>query len=153
MNKAEILQQIREALQSQYDRIVGAANEAREYATDADSKAESKYDTRGLEASYLAAGQAAKAEELAEAIRVFTMLDLRDFGEGEPIETGALVEIDFDGERVFYLLAPNGGGISCEHDGAELTVLSPNAPLFARLEGRKAGDEIAESGMKILGVA
>ena len=153
MNKAEILQQIRNELQAQYDRIAGAANEARDYATDADSKAESKYDTRGLEASYLAAGQAAKADELAESIRVFTMLDLPDFAEGDPIAIGALVEVHFEGTRTFYLLAPHGGGTTCEHDGAELTVLSPNAPLFARLAGRRRGEKIADSGMKILGVA
>lgn len=153
MNKSEILQQIRDELQSQYERIAGAATEARDYATDDGSRAEGKYDTRGLEASYLAAGQAAKADELAEAIRIFTTLDLPDFGDSDPIDLGALVKIEFEGTHTFYLLAPRGGGIICEHEGTELTVLTPNAPLFEKLENLRAGDAIPDSPMTILSVS
>ena len=69
VEKAKVIRIVRAELEAQYRRVAAAAREAHGYATDPDSKAESKYDTRGLEASYLAAGQAAKADELAEAMK------------------------------------------------------------------------------------
>src|SRR5690606_41710128 len=43
--------------------MLAAAQATREDATHEDNKAENKYDTRGLEASYLAEAQARQAEE------------------------------------------------------------------------------------------
>lgn len=57
-------------LRLRYDRAVSALSGAREAATGADTKAENKYDTRGLEASYLAAGQAEQADDLSRALHL-----------------------------------------------------------------------------------
>ena len=58
MNKSAIVESLRQQLKAQYERAIKALEGAHEAATGEDTKAESKYDTRGLEASYLAAGQA-----------------------------------------------------------------------------------------------
>ncbi len=147
--KQVVLAKVREQIRAQFERMVSAAQTAAEYATDEGSRAESKYDTRGLEASYLAAGQAEKAEEFAEAVHLFENLKLPDFGECDPIALGALIEADLDGELVFYLLAPRGGGIVCEHEGCDLTVLTPDSLLGSRLLGLRAGDTIAEPPLTI----
>jgi uncharacterized protein (DUF2345 family) len=62
--KSALLERIRVELRSQFERLAQAAREAHAAATDPGSKAESKYDTRSLEASYLATGQAKQVEEL-----------------------------------------------------------------------------------------
>ena len=48
-------------------------------ATDEENKAEDKYDTRGLEASYLAIGQSKAAEEATQPVVQFSALTERAF--------------------------------------------------------------------------
>ena len=153
MGKSELIAKILEGLEAQFERMKLAATDAKNAATDEDSKAESKYDTRGLEASYLAAGQAEQAEELAESIQVFSGLELPDFGESDPISAGALVEADLDGELVFYLLAPGAGGFTCDYLGCDLTVLAPGSPMRGKLEGMRAGDTLESPALSILDVS
>ena len=57
------------------------------------SRAENKYDTRGLEAAYLARGQSRQAAEIEAAIAAFEKMDSKTFPEGAPIDIGALVEL------------------------------------------------------------
>lgn len=153
MEKAKIIAKIHNQLRNQFDRMLAAAKSTESYATDQDSQAEGKYDTRALEASYLAAGQAEKAEELAEAVELFKAFDPPDFAEDAPIDLGALIEADLDGELVFYLLAPRGGGLVCEHEGCDLTVLTPDAPLARQLLGKRAGDELESPKLVIYEVS
>ena len=61
---ATIIAQLEKTLQG----TTQAALEAAQSATDDEAKSESKYDTRGLEASYLASGQAHYAKELKEPV-------------------------------------------------------------------------------------
>ena len=60
--KQALMDVIRKQLKERLDRLTRAAKESQQAATDPDSKAESKYDTRNLEASYLAVGQAKQVE-------------------------------------------------------------------------------------------
>jgi hypothetical protein len=151
-DKPRLVETVRLHLQAQYNRIAGAASEARGYATDPGSKAESKYDTRSLEASYLAIGQAEQAEALAEALADFDLFDWPEFAPDDRIGLGALVELDFEGDRVFCLLAPRGGGVTCQIEEGELTVLTPQAPLFERIAGRRAGETLTGPPVKIVSV-
>ncbi|MCB1228664.1 MAG: hypothetical protein KDN19_00260 [Verrucomicrobiae bacterium] len=154
MIKADVIAALRAQLQSQYDRMLAAAREARGYATDQDSKAESKYDTRSLEASYLAVGQAAKADELAVALDTFRPESFRDFAEIEPIDLGALVEVVYpDRAKATFLLAPHGGGMMIDLDGVTVMVITPGAPVFGKLAGKRADDELADPPMKIARVS
>lgn len=112
-------------------------------ATDPGSKAESKYDTRSLEESYLATGQARQVKELAHALRIFENLRPRDFAQGEAIAAGALVDVERDGARLLFFLAPSSGGLEITHLGREITLLSPESPLYQNLLGKRAGEGLA----------
>jgi len=138
--KSELLDRIRAELRAHFDRLTDAAKDAHAAATDPGSKAESKHDTRNLEASYLAKGQARQVEEVAEAVRIFEALVLPEFGIDDPIDAGALVEVDLNGGSAFFLLAPVGGGMTLDHFGAELTVLTPESPMYQCLLGLRTGD-------------
>ena len=48
-----------------------------------------EYDTRGLEAAYLARGQSRQVQETEAAMEAFEKLEARKFQPGEPIELGA----------------------------------------------------------------
>ena len=106
------------------------------------SKAENKYDTRGLEASYLARGQSRQAGEVEQAIEQFQALVLRTFAPADPIDLGALVELETRGERIFYFIGPRAGGTEIEHEKHEVTVITPPSPLGKQLVGRRQGDKL-----------
>lgn len=151
--KSSLLEKVRSDLRARLEILTRAAFEAHAAATDPGSKAEGKYDTRSLEASYLAAGQAKQVEELADALRVFEALNPPDFGFGDPIDAGALVEVDREGETVFYLMAPASGGLVVQHDGAEVTLLTPASQLYQKLLGCSAGDLLEDPPMLIIEVS
>ena|SRR5688572_1503586 len=119
-----------------------SARAARAEAIDEQSKAENKYDTRGLEASYLAQGQSRQALEVMQGIQLYGALPLREFGPGEPIELGALVEIDERGTRSFYFIGPRAGGTEVQCEGEAVLVITAQSPIGQELVGRKEGDEL-----------
>lgn len=153
MDKTAIVADLRRQLLAQYQRASGALAGAREAATGEDTKAEGKYDTRGLEASYLAAGQAEQAEHLSASIATLDRFLFKNFAVDDPIATGALVEAEAGGEIHYYLLSPVGGGLTCEtEEGETITVLGPASPLGEKLFGKTTGSAIKEPPLTVLEV-
>lgn len=140
MNKKALVDAIVDALRAKVELHVNAARAAHAEATHEESKAEDKYDTRGLEASYLAAGQARQTAEVAAALQEFAGMFLKKFPDGEPIDLTALVELEMKKERMFYFIGPASGGLEVEHDGHTVLILTPQSPLGQQLIGRKQGD-------------
>src|SRR3954469_3003511 len=96
-NKQAVVRKIVAALTEELERFAKAARASHAEATDPQSKAEHKYDTRGLEAAYLAGGQARKVAELEDNIAQFQKLRLMEFGPQSPIDLSALVEVEMRG--------------------------------------------------------
>ena len=142
MNKRAIIKKITAKLVGELETCFRAAQFSRAEATHESSKAESKYDTRGLEASYLARGQSKQAAELATAIAEFEKLPVKKFGTDEPIGLGALVELEHGGENSFYFMGPRAGGTEVLHDKKEILVITPQSPLGGQLLGKKSGDHL-----------
>lgn len=142
MNKRQVIELIREELHAQFEMVKRACDTAREDATDDESRAESKYDTQGLEASYLAAGQAQRAEELAAAMKMLNAEPFPSYGKSDPIGEGALVEVDLAGEPEWFLFTPCSGGMVLSAEETEITLLAPGAPLREELMGLKSGAKL-----------
>jgi transcription elongation GreA/GreB family factor len=142
MTKRLVIQKIIETLQSEMETYVRAAKFSHAEATAEENRAENKYDTRGLEASYLAAGQANKIVEIEESIAAFDALRERKFNEADGIDIGALIEISQDGERAHYFIGPSAGGIEIKTRGTEVLVITPQSPLGSQLKGAKQGAKI-----------
>ena len=140
MNKRTLLKKILTQLRSELEVYFRAALSSRAEASHEQNKAENKYDTRGLEASYLARGQSKQAAELEATIAEFEKLEARKFAAGEGIGVGALVELEFAGEKSFYFIGPRAGGTSVGQDKMEVLVITPQSPLGAQLMGKKQGD-------------
>lgn len=153
MDKAYLVSALIRELRLRYERALAALSGAREAATGADTKAENKYDTRGLEASYLAAGQAEQADELARALHAVENFDFPAFDLDDAIAVGAFVETEQNDEIHHYLLAPAGGGIVlASADGGSVTVLGPASPLAAKLLGQVSGSILHDPEVLILEV-
>ena len=140
--KLRLIAQIRTELRAQLERLSKAAMEAHAAATDPGSKAEGKYDTRSLEASYLAAGQARQVDELSESVRIFESLVLPNFQPEDAVDAGALVKVIFSGETEYFLLVPVSGGLVVSHDGQEISLLTPSSELYRKLLGMRVGESL-----------
>ena len=151
--KFELLEVVRAELQTHLDRLSEAAREAHAAATDPDSRAEGKYDTRSLEASYLAEGQAKQVDALGEAIQQLSSFEAHDLEFTEPIACGALVETERDGDTDWFLLLPAGGGHELEFEGRTITLLGPESPLYQDLVGKSLGEAIGDTGMTVTEIA
>ena len=143
MKKAELIKQIITSLTESLGVLEKAARASHEEATHESSKAESKYDTRGLEAAYLAGGQARQVMEILDSIKAYEALATREFDPGDPIDLTALVELDADGTHSTYFIGPKSGGLEIKHRRKEIMVMTPQSPLGQNLIGRKAGQRWA----------
>ena len=110
-----------------------------EGATHGEARAENDKDTRGLEQSYLARGQAQRVEELGVAVAAIETMAWRAFAADDPIDLGALVTADEDGNAQVFLLAPQGGGLTLS---GGVQVVTPRSPLGRALLKARAGDDV-----------
>ncbi len=112
---------------------------AREAATHEEARPENDKDTRALEQSYLARGEALRLEELRSAIAELQSMVLRPPDPHGPVALGTMVATDEEGEEALFWLAPCGGGTRLAKGSVQ--VLTPKAPLGRALLGARAGDE------------
>lgn len=133
--KAELVAQLTAALE-----IAQAAHAAAvEGATSDEARPENDKDTRGLEQSYLARGQALRVAELEAAVADTTALAPRAFTSQDRVALGALVSVDEDDAQHRFFLVPHGGG-SLLSGGVQ--VVTPSSPLGRALLGAREGDEV-----------
>lgn len=112
---------------------------AREGATHEEAKPENDKDTRALEQSYLARGEALRIEELRAGLAAVEAMALRTFADGAPVALGALVTTEDDaGVETRLWIAPHGGGVRL---GGGVQVVTPKSPLGGALLGAREGDE------------
>jgi hypothetical protein len=140
VDKKALVEKIIEKLEAERTALASAARSTYEAATHEESEAEDQYDTRGLEASYLAGAQAKRVAELEQFILMLRFLDVKNFGEDTPISSTALVELDHEGKISWCFLLPSGGGMTLDFDGIQIQIITPKSPLGEALMTRKAGD-------------
>lgn len=143
MNKALLLEQILDALEAVQQGAVDAAMQASDTATHEENVAENKYDTLGLEAAYLAQGQAGRVAECKADMAAFEKLVAIDFTGEMPIAVGAVISLeDEHGTEQTLFLGPAAGGLKVCFNEKEIMVITRSAPLGAALFGRFEGDEV-----------
>lgn len=141
MDKALIFKTLIEEITRNLQAALTAAQNTYDIATHEDNKAENKYDTRGLEASYLAGAQAERVRDLKETLTVISNLPFKSFGNNDKIALTALVEIQTEEKTNWVLVLPKGGGQNVAIQKQSIKVITPESPLGQVLIGKKNGDE------------
>jgi transcription elongation GreA/GreB family factor len=142
IDKRALLAALREELQAELARSTQRALDAAEAATHEENRAEGDKDMRSTEQSYLARGQAMRAEDLAEQLQRLRAEKVVAFGAGDAIAVGALVlvEVDAAARRALYV-SPYGAGAVLRVGNVEVTVVTPSSPMGQALLGKQAGDD------------
>lgn len=138
--KAYLLNELINRAKSELEQIEKAASAHREYATDQEFKSEGKYDTRALEASYLAGAEAKRVEELKLEVQILEDVDPNQSKNLGEISIGALVELEHQNQRRFYFLIPTAGGTILNFNNTPVVVVSVFSPIGDALMGLKAGE-------------
>lgn len=116
-----------------------AQQAAREGATHEEARPENDKDTRALEQSYVARGQAKRVEELRADVALVQAMVVRPLGAGARVSLGAVVEIEENGTTSKLMIAPARGGTALA--GGTVQVVTPGSPLGRALLGKSAGDD------------
>ena len=143
MDKESLHQTILGELNTLHQDAIRAAIQAYDTATHAENVADNKYDTLGLEASYLAQGQAQRVAQCEANLTAFTDLKIIHFTQQTAISLGALIYLMDDGgtEQILFL-SPVSGGAKIIFSGLKITLITPSAPLGKKLMGCYVYDEI-----------
>ena len=144
MDKFLLQQQVLERLAENLLQAEQAAGAAHKTATHKENIAENKYDTLGLEAAYLATGQARRAEAIRQAMANWRQFRPRPFHASEGIQLGGLVcLVDTDDKQQTFFLGPDGGSMKLVSGDQVVQVISSDAPLGMAMLGKCEGDEVS----------
>lgn len=137
IKKEQVLQELLKILDTELKVAEAAASSARELATQDDLKSEGKYDTRAIEASYLAGAQLKRVEEIKLDIQMLEELDLET---SNNVQLGSLVLIEHKGAKRYYFITSTSGGTMVSVDGETILVISVFSPLGNEALGLSVGD-------------
>lgn len=144
MDKFLLQQQVLERLAEDLLHVEQAARAAHETATHEENIAENKYDTLGLEAAYLASGQARRAEAIRQAMAHWRQFRPVAYDAGRCVQLGALVcLVDAEDKRQHLFLGPDGGSMTLVSEAGPVQVISGEAPLARAVLGKSEGDEVS----------
>ncbi len=135
--KSDLKTALQRALEQTLANLNAAHADTREAATHEEAKPENDKDTRALEQSYLARGQAARIAALQSGLAAVATMSIAPT---RVARAGALITTEDDeGQVARWFLAPDGGGLRLP---GEVLVVTPVSPVGAALSGRSAGDEL-----------
>ena len=141
ISKSQIVERLLDVLRQEMAEMSQIATSIAAEATHEESRAENDKDTRGIEASYLARGQAQRTVEIESAIKSLEYMPLTDFSANQPIASSALVKLlNEDDEEWFVFLSPWGGGTILREEGLDIRVVGPQSPLGKSLLGKRVDD-------------
>lgn len=142
MNKQDVINDFKTQLEADLQMMIEAAEATRDAATNEESKPENQYDTRALEASYLAGAQAQRAQEIKEVLVLFKTLDFKNLSPTDPVQSTALVQVNIDGRINSLLIMPKGGGVKLNHHNQQVQIVTPSSLLGESIIGQSVGDEV-----------
>lgn len=140
IDKKRLVGALRARLEEELAAAAGSQKRTQLAATHEESRSENDKDTRAIESSYLARGQARRVVEIGTALTRLGALELRPFDTAGRVALSALVELSHEEGRSVCFLASAGGGLEVELDGLSVQILTPESPIGRGLIGQRRGD-------------
>jgi transcription elongation GreA/GreB family factor len=135
------LAELKRVIAEELDTLARAQRATEEGATHEESKPENDKDTRALESSYLARGQAQRVVELSAAKAKLDSLQPRTLDAEAPVALGTVCVVELDDETQYLLLAPAGAGLVLTQGDLEVRVITSASPIGRALIGKRPGDD------------
>lgn len=139
--KQEVHDALTRALAEALAMMAGVAEDSRKGATHEENRSEGDKDMRATEQSYVARGQAMRAEQLAEEAARFATVPVRHFGSDDRVAIGCLARVRVEDEPRVVFVCAQGGGTELVVGGMAITVLTPGSPAGRAMLGKQVGDD------------
>ncbi|MBT7609656.1 MAG: hypothetical protein HN576_07860 [Bacteriovoracaceae bacterium] len=143
--KIEFIDKIRNQLKTDLETLQKIAEKEKSFATSKEMQAEGKYDTRKVEASYLAGAQARRVEELKQNYLKLKNFSCKDHSKNLEITVGSLIECfkedDINSSKCYYFISPGIGGLSFELNNKKIQIVSRFSPIGKALLASHVEDE------------
>ena len=143
LDKDKLLAALVERLTAEVDDLTRLAQGTAAGATHEEARPDDDKDTRALEQTYLARGQAERVATASRDLQILASVRCRDFHEDRPVAATALVELEDEDEvtRTVFLL-PVAGGSKIEAADRTIQVITPSSPLGEAILEKTEGDEL-----------
>ena len=139
----QVVKRIISALEDNLQVVIQAAKDAHFAATHSESIAETKYDTFGLESSYLAQGQQKRVDEVNQSLAYFLQIAKTRRQCVQTIEPPCLVSLENEKLQRHFFVAPFAGGLTVEIEQTPITVVTRASPVGQSLLGKMLDDEVS----------
>jgi len=141
--KKKVVSLLLAALDTECGALEASLEAAVDAATNEESKPENQYDTRALEASYLAGAQRERLQELKGMRVALAAMPVQSHAPEGPIQTGSIVELESDGVTSVCFLLQFAAGYTVDFEGVKIRTVTTQSPLGQALMGKAPGDVIA----------
>ena len=146
LSKKQLLEQLRSLVSQDLSQMTHSQQATVKGTTHEESRAENDKDTRAIESSYLARGQAERVAELQEAATSLSALQLREYDASTPLGPTALFSliINAQGKETtqHYFLLPVAGGYQLQHGAIIVKTVTSKSPLGAAVLGKRLDDDL-----------
>ena len=139
VDKKKIVEVLIEKLNAELIEVEGAAKSTRDLVTAPDLKSEGKYDTRAIEAGYLASAQNKRVEEIKLDIQMLEDL-ASQIEPSARLQLGSLGLISCNGQERLYFLSTTSGGSMLMIDNHPILVISVFSPIGDAALGLGVGE-------------
>ena len=140
ISKKKIVEARIEKLNHELIEVENAAKSTRDLATAPDLKSEGKYDTRAIEAAYLASAQNKRVEEIKLDIQMLEDLEIHVETPASLLQLGSLGLISCNGQERYYFISSTSGGSMLMIDNHPILVISVFSPIGDAALGLGVGE-------------
>lgn len=142
MDKTIILSAVIDELKTEKQEIEAGLKTTKQTAIDAPSPMQSHSDTTKFQMNILADNLKRSLEEKENSINALILFSQNQPNSSSIIQMGSVIELREAGSVKFYFILPAGGGIKIEKNNKIITVITPQTPLAAALQGKSKSDKI-----------
>ena len=139
IEKEKIIAALKEKVQSELGEIKKAFASSHDLATSSEMKSEGKYDTRSIEAGYIAGAQQKRVQELELELGLLDEINISHLP--DTVSVGSLVEIKYNDLTRLYFISSTAGGSFLSVQGQTIMVISAFSPIGTEVIGLSAKDE------------
>lgn len=138
MIKIKIVEFLENKLKNELQAIADIAENTKKEAIHTDMKPDSKYDTRAIEASYLAGAQAKRVFEIIRDLDELQKLDTKT--KNEKVCIGSVLSLKFNDFESHYFISPTTGGFFAQIEGKSYMIIGINSPIAQASIGHSLQD-------------
>jgi transcription elongation GreA/GreB family factor len=137
-SKQSIINELKNKITLELQAAQAAYDSVKSYATDQEIKAESKYDTRGIEAGYLAGAQKKRVDELNLELNLLEEISLDHHPDS--VAVGSVVQLETNDVTKLYFISSTSGGSVLRFQDQVVLVISAFSPIGSQVIGLQTGD-------------